>query len=159
METVKQVDIPRFMGRWYVQASIPTLFERHARAPIEDYRLLDDGRILTTFSYHDRKPDGPLKSSQSIGFVDDPVTNARWKMQIIWPFRADYRIVYLDEAYQHAIIGRMKRDYLWIMSRSTVISETDLEGLMTFAGGLGYNKSLIRIHRNDFPLVERQASR
>jgi apolipoprotein D and lipocalin family protein len=158
MDTVNYVDIPKFMGRWYVQASIPTPFERHARAPVEHYALMADGRIHTTFSYRDKQPDGPMKTSESIGFIQDP-SNARWAMQIIWPFRADYRIVYLDPDYQYTVIGRIKKDYLWIMSRNTDIPQVELEKMMRLASSLGYDQSQIKIHSQDFLLAEQQASR
>lgn len=158
MDTVNYVDIPKFMGRWYVQASIPTPFERHARAPVEHYCLMADGRIHTTFSYRDKQPDGPIKTSESVGFIQD-ASNARWKMQIIWPFRADYRIVYLDPNYQYTVIGRIKRDYLWIMSRDSEIPEHNLIEMLTIAEALGYDKQQVRIHSADFLATEKQASR
>ena len=43
METVKYVDIQKFMGDWYVIANIPTLIEKRATNAIESYRLNSDG--------------------------------------------------------------------------------------------------------------------
>ena len=39
LETAPQVDLPRFMGDWYVIASIPTRFERNIYNAIERYDL------------------------------------------------------------------------------------------------------------------------
>ena len=50
MQTVDFVDLPRFMGDWYVVANIPTRLEKGAHNPIESYRLDTDGTIATTFS-------------------------------------------------------------------------------------------------------------
>ena len=47
----QQVDLPRFMGDWYVIASIPTIFERDAWNAVERYQLREDGRIDTTFTF------------------------------------------------------------------------------------------------------------
>ena len=43
LATVDHVDLPRFMGDWFVIAGIPTFVERNALAPIENYTLEPDG--------------------------------------------------------------------------------------------------------------------
>jgi apolipoprotein D and lipocalin family protein len=65
-------------------------------------------------------------------------------MQFIWPIKADYRIVYLDEEYSQTVIGRKQRDYVWIMARTPTISDADYEKLIKFSESLGYDASEIR---------------
>ena len=60
-------------------------------------------------------------------------------MQFIWPIKADYRIVYLDKDYQHTIIGRQQRDYVWIMARTPHIPDRVYTELETFVASLGYD--------------------
>ncbi|MBT8060593.1 MAG: lipocalin family protein, partial [Gammaproteobacteria bacterium] len=117
LETVDYVDLDRFMGDWYVIANIPTFVEKGAYNAVESYRLDDDGSIATTFRFHKDGFDGPVKTYEPRGFVRDTTTNAEWGMQFIWPFKGDYRIIYLDEDYATTIIGRNKRDYVWLMAR------------------------------------------
>jgi len=62
-------------------------------------------------------------------------------MQFIWPIKADYRIVYLDDNYQQTIIGRNSRDYVWIMARTPTISEDDYSKLVDYIVTLGYDLS------------------
>ena len=73
-------------------------------------------------------------------------------MQWIWPIKADYRIAYLDENYQFAIIGRNKRDYVWVMSRGPNIEESKLEELINFTAGLGYDRTKIQLTSWQQPL-------
>jgi apolipoprotein D and lipocalin family protein len=61
----------------------------------------------------------------------------------VWPFKGDYRIVYLDPGYTQTVIGRQKRDYVWIMARSPSIPEADYEQLLTLLAGQGYDTSKI----------------
>ena len=68
----------------------------------------------------------------------DETTNAIWGMQFVWPIKADYRIVYLDDNYQQTIIGRNSRDYVWIMARTPSISEQDYTKLVGVVKSLGY---------------------
>ena len=49
--TVKQVDLERFMGDWYVIANLPTFIERDAYNAVESYRLTDEGTVATTFTF------------------------------------------------------------------------------------------------------------
>ena len=91
MGTVAYVDLPRFMGDWYVIANIPTVFEKGAHNPVESYRLNNIGTIATSFTFNADSFDGEKKIHQQTGFVKNKQTNATWGMQIIWPIKADYR--------------------------------------------------------------------
>lgn len=104
----------------------------------------DDGTIATTFTFRKGAFDGEPKRYTPRGFVLDRETNARWGMQFVWPIKADYRIVYLDPDYRQTVIGREKRDYLWIMARTPAIPEADYQRLIAFAASHGYDVSRIR---------------
>ena len=144
MKTVDYVDIERFMGDWYVIANIPTFLEKGAHNAIESYRLNEDGTIATTFTFYDGGFDGGKKFYRPTGFIVDEETNALWGMQFIWPIKADFRIVYLDDEYRVTVIGRQKRDYVWIMARTPQIPDDELERLKDFVVGLGYDRSKIK---------------
>jgi apolipoprotein D and lipocalin family protein len=68
-------------------------------------------------------------------------TNAIWGMQFVWPVKADYRIVYLDEDYSVTVIGRNRRDYVWIMARQPRISEQRYAAIVEKIGAMGYDLS------------------
>lgn len=144
MPVVESVDLERFMGDWYVIANIPTFLEKDAYNPVESYRLEDDGTIATTFAFNKGSLEGELKQYHPRGFVTDAQSNAVWGMQFIWPIKADYRIVYLDDDYEHTIIGRKARDYVWIMSRKSSISDKKYQSLVEEVGRLGYGTEGLR---------------
>jgi len=144
MPTVASVDLPRFMGPWYVIANIPTFIERDAYNAIERYDLNPDGTIATTFTFHAGSFEGPLKTWRPKGFVVDRGTNALWGMQFLWPIKADYRIVYLDPDYQQTIVARQKRDNVWIMARTPTIPEADYQRLLATVTALGYDPALVQ---------------
>ena len=141
MQTVANVDLERFMGQWYVLANIPTPFDRDVVNPLEYYELNDNGSVATTFSF--RKQNGELKKYTMTGYPRELPDNGIWGMQVIWPIRADYRIVYLDEHYEYAVIGRNKRDYLWLMSRTAYVDEQRFQALVDLAVDLGYERDAI----------------
>ncbi len=143
LATVPHVDLQRFMGDWYVIAVIPTFLEKGAHNAVESYALDDDGTIATTFTYRDGSFDGERKEYSPRGFVLNTDTNAEWGMRFIWPIKADYRIVYLDEAYTTTIIGRNKRDYVWLMARAPDMPEARYRELAQLIGDMGYDTSLL----------------
>jgi apolipoprotein D and lipocalin family protein len=143
MRTVDYVDLERFMGDWYVIANIPTFLEKGAHNAVENYALNDDGTIATTFTFRADSFDGKRKEFTPKGFVTNTETNATWGMRFIWPIKADYRIVYLDDDYSMTIIGRQKRDFVWIMARKPDISDSDYEKLLGIVESLGYDMSKV----------------
>ncbi|MCT2530730.1 lipocalin family protein [SAR92 clade bacterium H921] len=143
MDTVEQVDLERFMGDWYVIANIPTFLEKNAFNPVESYRLNPDGTVATTFAFNAGALDGQQKVYQPRGFIRDS-SNAIWGMQFVWPIKADYRIVYLDQEYQYTVIGRTRRDYVWIMARAPQISAAKYLELTQFVATLGYDLDKLR---------------
>ena len=139
MRVVDKVDLDRFMGDWYVIASIPTPFEKDIYNAVERYDRLGTKKIQTTFTYRKGGFDGERGEMSPVGYVGDDGSNAIWGMQFIWPIKADYRIVYLDADYTKTVIGRQKRDYVWIMAREPNIPAEEYNELETFVADLGYD--------------------
>ena len=144
IKTVEHVDLQRFMGDWYVIANIPTFIEKNAYNAVESYKLNADGSIATTFTFREGGFEGEKKTYQPTGFVTDTASNAVWGMQFIWPIKAEYRVVYLNDDYSQTIIGRTKRDYVWIMARTPVIPDKDYQQLLQFLAEQGYDTTLIK---------------
>jgi len=144
MPPVAHVDIDRFMGDWYVIASIPSYPERDAFNAIESYRLRPDGRIQTTFRYRKGSFDSKLKTMHPVGTVQPGTGNAVWGMQFVWPIKAEYVITELDPDYRTVIVGRSKRDYVWIMARTPAIPDAAYARLVQRVAGLGYDTGKLR---------------
>ena len=141
LPTVDYVDIDRFMGDWYVVANIPTFLEEGAHNAVESYSMNDDGTVATTFTFRDGGFDGKIKEYNPTGYIKDTGTNALWGMQFIWPIKADYRIVYLDDDYTTTVIGRKARDYVWVMAREPGLSDEEYEEIVQFLESIGYDVS------------------
>ena len=144
MKTVSQLELDRFMGSWYVIGNIPTFIEKNAVNAIEEYSLNEDGTVATTFTFREETPDGKKRQYQPKGFVVPDTGNAVWRMQFIWPFKADYRVVYIDPDYSETIIARKARDYVWLMSRSPSMTSERFQEHKEFIRALGYDTSLFQ---------------
>jgi apolipoprotein D and lipocalin family protein len=144
LATVDYVDLDRFMGDWYVIANIPTYIETDAYNAVESYSLDDDGSIDTVFTFREGGFDGKPKRYNPRGFVRNTKSNAEWGMQFIWPIKADYRIIYLDDDYRTTVIGRNQRDYVWVMAREPSIDKAEYDAILRVIQGAGYDLSKIR---------------
>lgn len=144
MEPVATVDTQRFMGRWFVIAHIPPFLTKDAYNAVERYELNKDGQVDVLFTWNEGSFDGPLKRMTPKGFPDHDDRDGVWGMRLIWPFKSDYRIVHLDSDYHETIIGRRKRDYVWIMARDPALPEARLARLMDKVEALGYERGDLR---------------
>jgi apolipoprotein D and lipocalin family protein len=118
LPTVESVDIDRFMGLWYVQGYTPIIVDKNAHNAIEHYRKAEGNKIATTYQFRKDAPDGKLKTYTPTGTIYDETTNAEWRMQFIWPFKAKYLIHHLSNDYNLTIIAHPNRKYAWIMNRT-----------------------------------------
>ena len=60
-------------------------------------------------------------------------------MRFVWPLKADYRIVYLSDDYSITVIGRQKRDFVWIMAREPEITDLEYQKMVDFVISIGYD--------------------
>lgn len=141
---VDYVDLDRFMGQWYVIANIPTFLEKDAYNAVETYARNEDGTIDTTFSFRKGGFDGELKEYNPKGFLRDDPSNAVWGMRFIWPIKADYRVVYLDDNYSQTVIGRTKRDFVWVMAREPSIPDQEYDAIVQQIADMGYDTSKLQ---------------
>jgi len=144
IRTESSVDLNRYAGDWYVIAAIPLSAEKDAYNAMENYRIDEKGTIPTTFTFNKGAFDGKKKTYHSRAFVRDKNSNAVWGVQFIWPFKAEYRIMYLNNDYSQTIVGRTKRDYVWLMARTPSISEADYQSRLKLIQDEGYDISKIR---------------
>lgn len=138
------VALDRFMGDWYVIASIPTWIERDAYNAVESYARQPNGRIRTTFRFRKGAFDGTLKTMHPVGTVRAGTGNAEWGMQFVWPVQAEYVIAWIDPDYREVIVARSKRDYVWIMARTPAMDERAYADLVARVAAMGYDTSTLR---------------
>jgi apolipoprotein D and lipocalin family protein len=144
LKTVERLDLNRFMGPWYVIACIPVFIEAKAFNEVEEYALRADGSIDTVLTFNQGSFDGPQKRYNPRGFVVDKINNSTWKMQFVWPFKAEYLVTYINDDYSQTIVSRNKRDYVWVMARTPQIPAHDYAQLLKIVQEQGYDLKRIR---------------
>ena len=144
IRTADRVDLERFAGQWYVIASIPTPIDRDACNATEHYRIRDDGTVDATYSFNRGSADGRALKIRRTGIVRDDGSNAVWDIRFAGPIAADYRILYVDDDYGDAIVGRNRRDYAWVLSRQAEMPSELLFEHVRRLREAGYDSSRVR---------------
>lgn len=135
-DTVESFDLNRYLGQWYEIARFDHFFERDMDHNKAVYTLCDDGTVNV---HNSGIRDGELKEVRGIAKTTD--NPALLRVSFFKPFYADYRILYVDEDYQYALVSCASSNYLWILSRTPQLNDTDKDMLLTEATLRGYDVS------------------
>ncbi|MBM3298780.1 MAG: lipocalin family protein [Deltaproteobacteria bacterium] len=146
LETVKYVDVGRYMGTWYEIAKFPQRFEKGLVGVTANYTLLPNGKVRVLNSSHVGDFDGELRTSEGTARVVDTSTNAKLKVTFFWPFSGDYWILELGKDYEYAVVGEESRKYLWILSRTPQMDESVYSGILKRLQDKGFDIS--RLEKN-----------
>jgi len=139
--TVPHLDLPRFMGDWYVIAHIPYSLEKGKVGTLDRYKLRPDGRIDNSYLFRRGTLDAPLEEWKGIAWVKNKETNAEWRVQFLWPFRVPFLVIDLDKNYEWAVIGYPNRKLGWVLSRKPQMDEPTYAGIMERLKANGYDIS------------------
>jgi apolipoprotein D and lipocalin family protein len=151
MRTVAHVDIPKYMGDWYVIGEIPNFAEKHCFDSIESYALLADNSIDNRFRCRKRTFDAPMKQlTHAKATIKDPNSNASWQLRFYKIVPAKYLILDLDPDYQWVMVGHPSRSVGWIMARSQTVPEPIYEAILERTRDQGYEPAkFIKVPQRD----------
>ena len=142
VQPVAAVDVERFLGSWYEMARIPAWFQnRCVKDTTAQYQLRRDGKITVINRCVTRR--GDIDQAKGLARVLDPATTTRLQVSFVsllgWrPFWGDYWIIGLDPDYRWLVVGDPKRQYGWILSRSSVLEPALLEAAFLSLERNGY---------------------
>jgi apolipoprotein D and lipocalin family protein len=152
--SVKNIELPRYLGRWYEIARLPMFFERHCA-----------GHVTATYSLN---PDSTIKVDnqclkkngnmmQSIGQAM-PVDESHAKLSVTflptwlrWTgfAKAPYWVLKIDENYTTALVGEPSRQYLWILSRTPQIAPATYQEYVAEAQRQGFDTSQLIVTKQN----------
>jgi len=135
--SVPAVDLARYAGKWYEIAAFPMYFQRHCVGDTTaEYTLRPNGEVTV-----DNRCRTATVGEHASGraWTVEGTGNAQLKVSFFWPFRSDYWIIGLDEAYRWAVVGNPNRKYLWILSRTPQLPPAELERALAAARAQGYD--------------------
>ncbi len=141
-ETVKNLDLQRYMGKWYEIARFDHRFERDMVGVTAEYSFLPDGKIQVLNSGYKNSFSGKYKTAEGKAKQLNPADPGKLKVSFFLWFYADYYVLELDEKeYSYALIGSSSDSYLWILSRTPQLPQATLDLLLNKVRQRGYDTS------------------
>jgi len=133
------VDLERYVGKWYEIASIPTWFSRNLVCVTATYTPMDDGRIEVLNKGFRNSPEGQLSQIRGTARVPDPNVPGRLRVSFFPPFSSAYNVIALDEEeYSYAMVTSSTTNFLWILSRTPELDSSVYESLVSLAEMWGF---------------------
>jgi apolipoprotein D and lipocalin family protein len=149
LKTITQLDIQRYQGRWYEIAKFPNRFQRQCVSDTSaDYSLLPNGKIRVLNQCRNsagnwehaigvaQQIEGPQGAKLKVRFAPEWLSF----LPFVW---GDYWVIDLDEKYELVAVSEPQREFLWILSRSPVVSETRFDELTGRLAAMGLDIKLL----------------
>lgn len=151
--TVPEVDLKRYAGTWHEIARLPNRFQQHCIAevtavytPRDDgtvavvnrCRTAEDGDAAWDVAAGTARPVDPSNAKLKVSFLPSAL---RW-LPIGW---GDYWVLELDPEYRWALVGEPGRNYLWVLSRTPVLQQDTLEGMLGRAREMGFPVDKVKL--------------
>jgi apolipoprotein D and lipocalin family protein len=143
LEVAPNVDLSRFQGKWYEIASLPrttqvdcygtTAF--YSRAPDGTYRFVNQCNVESTT--------GPLRTVTMKATVPNQANPAKLAVEV-GGYSGDYWILDVGSNYEYAVVGHPTRMYLWILSRTPMLDDATLKGVLDRAQARQFNTAKLQ---------------
>ena len=146
-QTASDVDLKKYMGKWYEIASFPSFFQKGCHCTVAQYALVKSQ--VKVYNTCKRGKEDKWDSASAIGWAVPNSHNSKLKIQFFWPFRANYWILYISPDYQDALVGTPNRKYLWVLARKPVMSSQFYKKITNLAEQQGYDTSRLIMTRQD----------
>ncbi len=144
LSTKAEIDLARYMGRWWVIANIPYFAEKGKVESADVYALRADGRIDNTFVYR-KDFDHAVKDMKGLAEVVPGTNNAQWRIAFLGGLvKVDYLVLEVAPDYSWALIGHPKRKLGWIFAREQDMGDEQYQLLLAKMEGYGYDTTQFR---------------
>lgn len=129
--------LDKYLGTWYEVARMPVSFEKGLSRVTATYSLREDGKV--SVANRGVKKNGKEAVAHGKAKFGAAKETGYLRVSFFGPFYADYIIVDLDSAYQHALVAGSSDKYLWILSRTPHPDSLVVQRLVARAQTLGYD--------------------
>ena len=140
LSPVSNFSLQRYSGTWFEIARLDHSFERGLVDVTAEYQVNEDGSVRV-LNRGFNVEDNTWSQAEGVAyFVDDPETG-HLKVSFFRPFYASYVVLSLDDDYQYSVVTGFNRDYLWLLSRTPIITEQERQRFEAFAVQAGFDLS------------------
>jgi apolipoprotein D and lipocalin family protein len=157
LQSLPELKVPPYMGRWYQVALYPNSFQRQCVSDTTaEYSQLPDGTVEV--GNRCRLADGRL--DEAIGrarptgqLVGDRLVPARLEVSFLpawlrwlpigW---GKYWVIQLADDGRYAVVGEPSRQYLWVLSRTQRLAPADESAIRSRLAEQGYDLQRLQPH-------------
>lgn len=145
-QTIKELDVERYMGTWYELARFNHRFEKGLVGVTATYSLSDNGKINVVNAGYKNSLDGKYSKAKAKAKIPNPAEPGKLKVYFVPFFGANYYILEIDAHYQWVLVGSSSPNYLWIMSRTPALPDATYQMIVSRAKARGYaTEALIQV--------------
>ncbi|TKW61379.1 MAG: lipocalin family protein [Blastochloris viridis] len=143
-DPTKQVELNKYLGRWYELARYENRFEKDCEAVTADYSLREDGEVKVVNTCGEGSVNGKVTTAEGRAKIVEDSGNAKLKVSFFGPFYGDYWVLDHAPDYSWSIVGEPSGRYFWILSRTAKPSPQTRILLTEKAKALGYDVTILR---------------
>lgn len=144
LQTVPEVDLQRYAGKWYEIAAYPQRFQKGCHGTTATYTLSDKGYVVVENRCNKDSLSGKESSIRGKAFVVKNSGNAKLRVQFFWPFRGDHWIIDLAPDYSYAVVSGPGRKNLWILSRTPQMDDGAYQFILSRLEEKGFDLEKLR---------------
>ena len=148
IEPVENFDLDKYLGTWYEIARLDHFFERGLSNVSARYTLAENGDVVVENRGYSASKNKWKQAIGKAGFKGESDVG-HLKVSFFGPFYASYVVFELDDYQQSFVVGN-KRKFLWYLSRTRSVSESDRQKFLQKAKSMGFNvDDLIWVDQKD----------
>lgn len=142
LPTASNVDVGRYIGKWYAVSALQQTFTKSCVAQTADYDILTEKSISVLNTCI--KENGRATDIKGKAVITDQNTNARLEVTFnnfftrLFRVKGEYVIIKLSEGYDSVLVGATDRKSLWILARTPNIAPEVFREYKNYAKTLGF---------------------
>ena len=145
LQTVPNVDLNKYAGKWYEIASYPQRFQKGCYCTTAEYTLSNKGFVIVENRCNKACITGKQAFIKGKPFVEEQSGNSKLKVQFFWLFKAKYWIIDLADDYSYAVVSHPNKKYLWILSRTPKMNDVVYQEIISRLKGKGFDVTKLQI--------------
>jgi apolipoprotein D and lipocalin family protein len=144
LQTVPNVDLKKYVGKWYEIASYPQYFQKGCHCTTAEYTLSEKGYVIVENRCNKDSLNGKQSYIKGKAFVEEGSGNAKLKVHFFWPFKGKYWIIDLANDYSYAVVSHPNKKYLWILSRTAKMDDAVYQQIISRLISKGFDVSKLQ---------------
>jgi len=138
VDVVTDFELNRYLGNWYEVARFDFRFEKNLKNTRAHYALNDNGTVSVTNSGYDYIKKKRRVANGKAKLTGKP-NEGQLKVSFFGPFFSPYNVIAIRGDYEYALVMGKSTDYIWILSRTTVLPEDVKQEFLEIARQSGYD--------------------